>query len=245
MKRVAILQSNYVPWKGYFDIIAAVDEFILYDDVQFTKNDWRNRNRIKTAQGQSWLTIPVRVQSLHQKINEVTIADPEWPEKHWRKITNAYHMAPYFPIYKADLEKLFLETNELYLSQVNYRFLCAMLRILGVSTNLSWSMDYAPARGSATEKVVNLCRAAGATHYLSGPAAKAYIEPQRFVEAAIDLEYIDYAGYPEYAQLYPPFDHAVSIIDLMLNCGPSAPHYVWGWRKTRSPRRSSAMERGS
>jgi hypothetical protein len=233
MKRVAILQSNYVPWKGYFDIIATVDEFILYDDVQFTKNDWRNRNLIKTAQGKKWITIPVSVRSLHQNINEVTVADRQWPRHHWRKISENYHAAPYFSHYRGDLEKLFLETDDHHLSRINHRFLGVILEMLGVTTKITCSTDYAPIWGRSTERVVNLCRAVGATHYLSGPAAKAYIQAQQFAEAGIDLEYVDYAGYPEYPQLYPPFDHAVSIIDLILMCGPRAPYYIWGWRENR------------
>jgi hypothetical protein len=233
MKRVAIVQSNYIPWKGYFDIIAAVDEFILHDDIQFTKNDWRNRNLIKTGQGKKWITIPVNLRSSHQNINAVTVADRQWPIRHWRKISSHYRTAPYFSHYKGYFEKLFLGTTEHYLSQINYRFLCAALEILGLTTRITWSTDYAPISGRSTERVVNLCRAAGATHYLSGPAAKAYLQIEQFAEARIDLEYIDYAGYPEYPQLYPPFDHAVSIIDLILMCGPRAPYYIWGWREAR------------
>ncbi len=230
MKRVAIIQSNYIPWKGYFDIIAAVDEFILYDDIQFTKNDWRNRNVIKTNQGKKWLTIPVRVTSLHQNINEVTVANRQWPVSHWRTISDNYRAAPYFSHCKVFFEKLFLETEDLYLSQINYRFLCAVLELLGVTTKVTWSTDYAPIESRGTERVVNLCRAAGATHYLSGPTAKAYLQTEQFAEAGIALEYMDYAGYPKYPQLNPPFDHAFSIIDLILMCGPKASYYIWGWR---------------
>jgi len=235
MKRVAILQSNYIPWKGYFDIIATVDEFILYDDVQFTKNDWRNRNLVKTVQGKKWITIPVSVRSLHQNINEVTVADLRWPARHWRTISNTYRAAPYFAQYRDYFKELFLETKELYLSHVNYRFLCAILKILDVQTKVTWSTDYAPIKGRGAERVLNLCRAAGATHFLSGPAAKAYIKSERFAEAGIELEYMDYAGYPEYPQLYPPFDHAVSIMDLILMCGPRAPCYIWDWRRGHEP----------
>lgn len=235
MKRVAVLQSNYIPWKGYFDIIAAVDEFILYDEAQFTKNDWRNRNLVKTVQGKKWLTIPVSVRSLHQKINEVTVADRHWGIRHWRTISNNYRAAPYFSHHEDYFRKLFRETKELYLSQINHRFLCATLDVLNVRTKITWSSDYAPIKGRGTERILDICRAAGATHYLSGPAARAYIKPERFAEAGIELEYIDYAGYPEYPQLYPPFDHAVSIIDLILMCGPKAPYYIWDWRRGHEP----------
>src|SRR5262249_35815065 len=150
-------------------------EFILYDDVQFTKNDWRNRNLIKTAQGKKWITIPVKAHPLHQNINDVTVADRQWPASHWRKISSNYRAAPYFSDYKNIFERLLLETDDDHLSKINYRLLCAILTMLGVDTKVSWSTDYAPITGTKTERVVNLCRAAGATHYLSGPAAKAYI----------------------------------------------------------------------
>src|SRR6476620_5131839 len=138
MKRVAILQSNYVPWKGYFDIISAVDEFILLDDVQFTKNDWRNRNLIKTPHGKKWITIPVSVRSLRQNINEVGVADQNWPVMHWSMIANSYRAAPYFLQYECHFQSLFLETKDPYLSQINCRFLCAILEILGVTTKITW-----------------------------------------------------------------------------------------------------------
>jgi hypothetical protein len=233
LKRVAIIQSNYIPWKGYFDIIHQVDEFILFDDVQYTRRDWRNRNLIKSPQGKKWLTIPVSVRGMHaeQNINDVTISDPAWPVDHWNVIRNLYRDAPYFSAFKDRLEALFLHSKEDHLSQVNHRFLTAILEMLAVTTKITWDTDYAPITGASTERLVNLCRAAGATHYLSGPAAKAYMEPEQFAAVGIELEYMDYAVYPEYDQLYPPFDHAVSIIDLILMCGPTAPYYIWGWRK--------------
>jgi hypothetical protein len=233
MKKVAIIQSNYIPWKGYFDIANRVDEFILYDDTQYTKNDWRNRNLIKSPSGKKWLTIPVTVQNLHQNINEVTIADRQWPVRHWNSIQNDYRRAPHFLDYRDRFEDLYLNTNSTRISQVNHRFLVAIFDILAVTTKLTWSTDYGSIAGKRSERVVNLCAAAGATHYLSGPAGKAYIQPEQFAAAGIELEYMDYAGYPEYPQLYPPFDHAVSIIDLILMCGPDSPHYIWGWRKSR------------
>jgi hypothetical protein len=241
VKRVAILQSNYIPWKGYFDIIHRVDEFILYDDVQYTKNDWRNRNLIKTSQGKKWLTIPVTVGSLHDKINEVRIADAGWGVRHWETIRNNYRHAPFFRDYHETFERLFLNATEPLLCTINYRFLAAMLEILGVQTRLTQSTEYGSLAGRSTERVVNLCRAAGATHYLSGPAAKAYIVPEEFAAAAIAVEYMDYTGYPEYEQLYPPFDHGVSVIDLILTAGPQAPDFIWGWRNAAvSPLRTAA-----
>ena len=150
MKRVAILQSNYFPWKGYFDIIAAVDEFILLDDVQFTKNDWRNRNLIKTAQGTKSITNLISVRSLRQKINEVTVADRQWPIHHWRKLSDSYHGAPYFSHYKETLEMLFLETtNTSEWDKINRRALGVVWRYIGVETKITFDTDYAPPKVEA------------------------------------------------------------------------------------------------
>lgn len=225
-KTVAILQSNYIPWKGYFDLISMVDEFILYDDMQYTRRDWRNRNKIKTPNGTTWLTIPVVVKGRYfQKIRETEIADLGWAAEHWRTIAHHYARAPYFQEYQDPLRELFLGCQERMLSQVNWRFLQALCQMLGITTQMTWSMDYQLADGK-TERLVDLCRQAGATRYISGPAAQEYIEPSLFAEAGIELDWMDYAGYPEYRQLHPPFDHFVSVIDLLLNEGPDAPRFM-------------------
>lgn len=225
-KKVAIVQSNYVPWKGYFDLIHLVDEFILLDDVQYTKRDWRNRNRLKTPQGAQWLTIPVETKGRYlQKIKDTTIGDAGWAQRHWKAIACNYASARYFPTYRERLEDLYRVCHERRLSQVNHRFLVALCEMLGIKTKIAWSMDYQPPEGS-TERLVWLCQQAGATGYLSGPAAKAYLDEERFSRAGIAVEYMDYTGYPEYTQLFPPFDHHVSVLDLLLNEGPAAPKFM-------------------
>jgi hypothetical protein len=226
MKRIAILQSNYIPWKGYLDLIAAVDEFILFDDMQFTRRDWRNRNLLKTPQGLQWLSIPVKVKGKYfQKIKDTEISDPDWRPRHWKTIVTHYSKARYFPQHKSLLEELYLGCSERFLSEINYRFLKALCGLLGITTKLSWSMDYSVCEGK-TERLVDLCLQTNATEYLSGPAARDYIMPELFEEANITLKYMDYSGYQEYRQLYPPFQHGVSVIDLILNEGPDARKYM-------------------
>jgi len=226
MKRVAIVQSAYIPWKGYFDLINSVDEFILYDDRQYTRRDWRNRNRIKTAQGPKWLTIPVAAKGRYsQRIDETRIIDPTWPRRHWKAISTNYGAAPFFPEYHARLDSLYLDCSDELLSLVNRRFLDEICDILGITTLRTLSTDYQVA-GAGTERLVALCRAAGATHYLSGPKARDYIAPEQFEAAGIELEYFDYSGYPDYEQLHQPFDHAVTIIDLILSVGADAPRFM-------------------
>lgn len=227
MKKVAILQSNYMPWKGYFDLINMVDEFILYDDMQYTKRDWRNRNKIKTPQGTAWLSIPVEVSGkYYQRINETAIVDTPWCRQHFGKITEDYRRARFFPEYRSLLADLYVEAQkEKRLSSVNFLFLQSFCGVLNIKTSLKWSMDYTLIEGK-TERLVDLCKQASATHYISGPAARSYIDGSLFHDAGISLSFVDYSDYPEYEQLYPPFEHGVSIIDLILNTGPDAPKYM-------------------
>ena len=124
MKKALITQSNYIPWKGYFDAINMVDEFIIYDDMQFTRRDWRNRNKIKTKDGLIWLTIPVEVKGKYfQKINETVISDPNWGMHHWKTIQYNYHKTPYFTLYKDQFEEAFLNNDKKYLTEINLQFL--------------------------------------------------------------------------------------------------------------------------
>jgi len=226
-KSVAIVQSCYIPWRGYFDLIASVDEFILYDDRQFTRRDWRNRNRIKTPQGTRWLTIPVETKGrYHQRIDETLIEDPGWPDQHRKTLTHNYAAAPHFADYRVLLESLYgAAKSEPRLSSINRQFIEAIAGALGITTTLSWSTDY-EVDGAKTDRLVALCRAANATHYLSGPRARSYLDEGAFADAGIRLTYFDYSGYPEYEQLYPPFEHAVTILDLLFHTGPEAPRYL-------------------
>lgn len=221
MKRIAILQSNYIPWKGYFNIIKNVDEFIFYDEVQYTKNDWRNRNKIKSAGGLIWLTIPVRQESLSQKINETKVTQDNWAIKHWKSIVLNYSKAKYFSLYKESLEKFYSEISSPYLSEINRSSIELLNSLTGIKTVLTSSTDYKLIKGK-NERLIDLILQANGTHYLSGPSAKDYIREDLFREAGITVEWMEYSGYPEYPQIHPPFEHAVSIIDLLMNTGPDA-----------------------
>ncbi|OBH58744.1 WbqC family protein [Mycobacterium sp. E2479] len=225
MKRVAILQSNYVPWRGYFDLIASVDEFIIYDDVQYTKNDWRNRNRIKTRKGVQWVTVPVHVNSLQQTIRETQIHSTHWAKKHWRTLEYNYRPAPYFVEIADWLAPIYLEERYTNLSQLNRRLLEAICGYLGIVTRLTNSWDY-ELSGGKTERLVHLCRQAGATDYVSGPAARSYLEEQLFDDSGIRVNWFDYDGYLDYTQLWGAFEPAVSVLDLLFNVGEKAPRYL-------------------
>jgi len=225
-KKLAIVQSCYIPWKGYFDLINMADEFILYDDVQYTRRDWRNRNKIRTPNGSQWLTIPVEVSGKYlQKINETKISDSNWAKNHWATITHNYRKAKYFKEFEPLFKTLFLDSTETYLSLINYKFITAINEILGIKTKISWSSEYALLEGQ-TERLLGLCKSAKATEYISGPAAKDYLDVSLFTQENILVSWMDYNNYPEYQQNYPGFDHFVSILDLLFNEGPQATNYM-------------------
>jgi hypothetical protein len=225
MKKVAILQSNYIPWKGYFDLINSVDEFIIYDQMQYTKNDWRNRNKIKKPNGLHWLTIPVKQVSLSQRIDETKVVDNKWIASHLLTIKQFYLKAAHYKESIGVVEELYNSCNFSLLSDINFHFMKGICDFLEIKTKLSWSHEYGLIEGK-TERLVDLVLKAGGTEYLSGPSAKDYIKEDLFKEAGIKLTWMDYSNYPEYNQLHEPFVHAVSIIDTILNVGGNSKNYM-------------------
>ena len=226
MKKIAILQSNYIPWKGYFDLINMVDEFILYDDMQYTKRDWRNRNKIQTPHGLKWLSLPVEVKGKYfQKISETKISDKEWAKKHWQQIKQNYAKAPFFKEYKDLFEDLYLNCSEEYLSQINYKFIVTICNVLGITTKIRWSNEFNLIDGQ-TEKLLGICKDCGADTYLSGPAAKGYFDEELADKENIVIEWMDYSDYPEYNQLHKPFEHGVTILDLIFNEGLNTTNFM-------------------
>ncbi len=226
MKKVAILQSNYIPWKGYFDIIAAVDEFIIYDDMQFTRRDWRNRNQIKTPAGVQWLTVPVLVKGkYHQKIKDTQIDGADWATSHWKSLMQNYGRAPHFSEIASWLEPLYIDEPYTHISQLNRRFIEVICAYLGIKTSITNSSEYIQLN-DRNERLADLCIQAGGTDYVSGPAAKGYIDEKVFADLGIKLTWFDYIGYPQYSQLWGDFTHSVTILDLLFNCGKDAPRYM-------------------
>ena len=226
MKKVAIVQSNYIPWKGYFDMIAAVDEFILYDDMQYTRRDWRNRNLIKTPQGTQWLTVPVRVKGkYHQTIRETELDGADWAADHWKALVQNYKRTPHFNEVAAWLEPIYSAEVFDHLSDLNRRLIEAVCTYVGITTHIKNSWDYTLPEGK-TERLASLCAQAGGGEYISGPAAKDYIDEAVFSEQGIKLTWFDYAGYPEYPQLWGDFVPGVTILDLLFSCGKDARRYM-------------------
>jgi len=226
--RAAILQSNYIPWRGYFDLIHEVDFFLFYDDVQYTHSDWRNRNRVMTPKGQRWLTIPSG-QNLNRLICEVEINDQGWKRQHRSIIEQNYRNAPYFDEYRTLLDFLY-ENQITNLSDYNQRAIKHLSNILGISAKFTDSRLLA-INGQKTDRLIRLLEKVGATQYISGPSARNYLEETMFVEAGIELIYKEYPPYPAYQQCFSPFSPFVSILDLLFNVGKEAPEYIWGWRR--------------
>ena len=231
-RRVVINQSNYIPWKGYFDLIHDADVFVFYDDVQFTKNDWRNRNLLKGPRGLQWLSVPVG-RRVHRRISDVSVAPGQWQEQHWKTITQLYRRAPFFAAYAEAFRPIYLTRRWDRLSELNQHLIEKIAReCLGITTEFVHSASI-PSSRTGQDRVLDLLSALGATEYLSGPAGKAYLEPTRFDECGITLTWKDYSGYPEYAQFHPPFEHRVSVLDLLFQVGPDAPSLIWEWRSGR------------
>lgn len=225
-RRVAIIQSNYVPWKGYFDVLARVDEFVLLDDAQFTKRDWRNRNKIKTPHGLHWLSVPVKTKGrFTQAIDETEIAEP-WADAHWSTIAHNYARAARYAETAPALRALYeAVAQETMLSAVNRRLLEGVASLLGIATPIRSSREYGSA-GRKTDRLLGICLAAGATEYLSGPAARDYLDVAQFEAAGIAVRWMEYGPYPEYPQPHGAFEHGVSIVDALLCTGSDARRYV-------------------
>lgn len=225
---VVILQPCYIPWRGYFEQIRRADLFIFYDDVQYDKHGWRNRNQIKTAQGQQWLTIPVHSKGVTHgiPIRDVQIdGSKPWAKNHLKALTFAYSRAPYFKAHIPLLESIY-SRRDACLADFTIETSILLSRALGLgSTQFMRSSELPGITGAKTDRLIQILKRVGAKHYISGPAAREYIEPQKFADAGISLEYMDY-NYPEYPQLYPPFDPYVSILDLLFMTGPDAARYL-------------------
>ena len=226
--KVAILQPSYIPWKGVFHMIEKCDTFVFYDDVQYDKHSWRNRNKIKTYQGSTWLTIPVLADGNVDEstpINKIKIDQrSKWNSKHLKSMTQSYQKAPFFDQYKSLLKEIYNESPE-YLSDLTIPTTRLLAQTLGCNTQFINSSDLDGIAGVKTERLIQILKKVGGTHYISGPAAKDYLDEKLLAENNISLEYMDY-HYPEYDQLYGSFDHFVSVLDLLFMKGEKAKDYI-------------------
>ncbi len=232
MKTVAIIQPNYLPWRGYFDFMHEADIFVFLDDVQYTVRDWRNRNRILKKDGAPlWLTVPT-LGGRNQLIKEVMIDDTQnWRATHLNALRHSYNKTPGFANYFPRIEAI-LNQHVGSLSALDVKLTEEIANWLSIDTTFLLASDL-ESTGSKDEKLIQLVKSAGGDRYLSGPAAKAYLKPDLWTQAGIQLSFKDYSGYPEYPQRANPFQANVSIMDLMFMVGESAPDYIWGHLRQR------------
>ena len=228
---VVILQPSYIPWRGFFDQILRADLFIFYDDVQYDKGGWRNRNQIKTSQGKQWLTIPVYTKGVTEgiMIKDIRIdwSKKSWSKKHLNALTFAYAKAPFFASYQPWLASVFERRDE-FLADLTINTTVELAGMLGISdTRFMRSSEFSNLQGEKTDRVIDLLKRVDATHYICGPSASSYMEPEKFDAAGIPFEYMEY-DYPKYPQLHPPYDPFVTILDLLFMVGDDALSYITG-----------------
>lgn len=227
MKKIAILQSNYIPWKGVFDMINMVDTFIFFEDVDYTKRDWRSRNKIITPEGELWLTVPVQKAERGTKIKDIKISqEVDWQKKHYTTLHNNFVKAPFFKEYEHLLHDFYIDHHWTMLSEMNIYMTQYIASLLGIKTEFLNSKNI-PSNGSKDDKLIEICKCVGATHYLSGPAAKDYIHPEKFASNNLGLSYICYDAYPPYKQLHGEYNPYVTVLDVLFNCGKSSPEYIF------------------
>jgi len=227
VKKIAILQPNYIPWKGVFDLIDRVDVFVFYDDVQYTGKDWRNRNRIRTAHGELWLTVPVLTKGLYtQRICDAEI-DPasNWQNKHYKAFRANYQKAAYFKAYEYLLEEIYLARKWAKISDLDIFATKLIAAAIGVSAEWYRSSDLGQPGGKNGERAINLCKALGCDYFINGPSARAFMDESLFRDQGIVLDYMSYS-YPEYPQRYQPFEHQVTALDVIFNCGPASRSFI-------------------
>jgi hypothetical protein len=216
-----ILQPSYLPWLGYFAQLHRSDVFVFYDDVQFDKESWRNRNRIKTPAGPQWLTVPVLTSGQRWPSNRDVRIDNSlpWRRKHLRSLQQNYARAPFFDAYMPLLAALYSRVWT-HLIDLNVAAFDLVAGALGISRRIAFSSAL-NVGGGKVERLVNICRAVGANAFYEGAAGRDYIDSETFAGGGVTLEYQDY-GHPEYAQQHPPFVPYLSTVDLLFNCGPKS-----------------------
>lgn len=226
--KVAVSQSNYLPWRGYFDMIASVDVFVLLDDVQFTRRDWRNRNRIKTPNGLSWLTIPVESKGKYEaKIAEIEVPDDGWKDQHLKTLSHAYSRSDHAKEILGWLAGVYGDSRSAKLHEINQHFIERINAFLGIDTILVSSLDFSTP-SEPNERLMSICRELGATNYVTGPAARDYLQEESFNAEGIAVEWFDYGPYLPYRQPWGDYEERVSVIDLLLNCGVNAKNVYRG-----------------
>ena len=225
--RLVVLQPGYLPWLGFFDQMHWADTLVIYDDVQYTKNDWRTRNRIKGTNGPQWLTVPVHFH-LGNLIKDVALPeDKRWVKSHVKSLQFAYAKAKYFDDYFLPIKEL-IEAPHERLIDLDMALIMYLKGTLGIDAQILYSSRM-QVQGSKSQRLINICRECGATQYLTGDAARDYLDVKLFEDNGIEVRYHHYK-HPEYPQLHGEFIPYLSVIDLLFNCGPESLDYITGKR---------------
>ena len=217
---VSIHQPQYLPWLGYFDKIQRSDIFVFLDDVQFKKNEWQNRNKIKTSEGWQWLSIPV-IHRFTQRISEVEINNTvQWGRKHLNALVTNYSKAPFFDDHIEFFEQTYAR-EWTHLADINIHVTKYLAKALGLTDRKFVLSSELESREGSTERLVDICRHLGADVYLSGRDGASYLQMELFEKAGIQVVFQDYQ-HPRYTQLFGEFEPFLSIVDLLFNCGPDS-----------------------
>lgn len=223
--KVAAIQSSFIPWRGFFDFMSSVDLFVFYDDVQYSSGSWRNRNRIKTPKGAEWITVPIKRSNLSQKIDEIIVDDSQpWRTKHLATWAANYRSAPYYDVINellVDIDKV----EKISISQLNIKLIMRICEYLKISTTVMKSSDL-ELKETRSSRLIEMLLKLNSKTYVSGPSADSYLDKDLFRSKGISLEYKTY-DYEQYPQLWGDFEGAVSVLDLIANCGPNARNHIF------------------
>lgn len=227
MRKIAILQPNYIPWKGVFDLIDRVDHFVFYDDVQYTKKDWRNRNYIKSKDSDLLLSVPVKTKGKTGQLIKDTLIDNDhkWQMKHYKSIVNCYKQSQFFERYHFILEELYLNNTWNLLSELNVFSTKIISKAINIQTNWHLSSNLSKSGSKIGDKAIKICKELNCNYFINGPSSKKFLDLNLFKKNNIHVEFIKYE-FPLYHQQYTPFSHNVSILDVIFNCGPNALKFI-------------------
>lgn len=226
-KAVAISQSNYIPWRGYFSNIKKVDHFVLFDTVQYTKRDWRNRNKIRSNDKSIWLTVPVSVKGkFFQSIEDTKVIDFSWKTKHLNSIYHSYRKASSFEEYFPLIEDIYAAIDTPSISSVNEHLIRSFCKILNIDTRISQASDFKVSEDDRNNRLIELCKKTNSNVYYSGPSAQSYLDKNLFNKKGVEVKYFDYQNLSNYQQIHGTFEPYVSVVDLLLNMGAESSNFI-------------------
>ena len=228
VNRVVILQPSYLPWIGYFEQMERADQFVFLDDVQYTRRDWRNRNKIRTNEGWTWLTVPVQQKNLYTQLLKDTRIDnsTNWSKKHRAAIRFNYSNAPFFENYYPYFDSVYQKRWE-FLLDLCYETTGYLKEVLKITTQ-TFKSSTISVEGGKADRILNLCQKMGATHYLTGGLAHDYLSGDNFSQKGVELEYQEY-DHPRYSQQYSGFIPNMSLVDLLFNAGDKSLDVLMNW----------------